>query len=204
MSNQPPDPWVDASPLRSGNDTLAETAARQIAAIGAPAIPNLLKLTEPENDPDTRWWAVRALSGINAPEIGSHLASFLRDPDPALRECATLGLSQHPTESAIPELIACLSGPNRLLARLAGNALASIGSPAVPALIAIMEKGGRETRPYEPAARLEAAKALATIGDQRAIPVFLKAIQDGDTSLIEYWADFGLDQMGVGMAFFEP
>jgi len=53
------------------------------------------------------------------------------------------------------------------------------------------------------AARLEAARALALIADQRAIPSLFQAL-DGESALLEYWANEGLERMGVGMAFFIP
>jgi hypothetical protein len=183
--------------LTCGDDPRAEAAACRIGEMGAAALPALLELTQPHQPPHARWWGLRALAGVHAPETGSHLKNFLQDEDPALRECAALGLVHHPEETAIPALTACLADPNRLLARLAADALIAIGSPAVPALIDLMQKGAAPER-------LEAARALAKIGDPRATPPLLKAIQDGDTSLIEFWADAGLDALGVGMAFFKP
>jgi HEAT repeat protein len=51
-------------------------------------------------------------------------------------------------------------------------------------------------------ARLEAARALASIGDTRAIPALFDALDD--SALLEYWANEGLERMGVGMCFFSP
>ena len=52
-------------------------------------------------------------------------------------------------------------------------------------------------------ARLEAVRALAKIGDQRAIPALFEALDDS-SALIEYWASEGLEKMGVGMVFYKP
>jgi len=52
-------------------------------------------------------------------------------------------------------------------------------------------------------ARLEAARALAAIGDTRAIPVLIKML-DQDSAIMEHWAEQGLEKMGVGTVFFEP
>jgi HEAT repeat protein len=52
-------------------------------------------------------------------------------------------------------------------------------------------------------ARLEAARALAVIGDTRAIPVLFKVFE-GDSAIMEHWAEKGLEKMGVGTVFFEP
>ena len=125
------------------------------------------------------------------------LQSAFQDPDPSVRQCAALGLSRHPTPAALPELIAALKEKDRLLARLAATALVAIGAPSVPALIEIMESGPQ-------IARLEAVKALAEIGDPQAIPVFFKAVKEGDSNLVEYWSEVGLEKLGIGMAFFKP
>jgi HEAT repeat protein len=52
-------------------------------------------------------------------------------------------------------------------------------------------------------ARLEAARALALIGDSRAIPVLFEALDD-QSAYVGFWSDEGLDRMGVGMVFFKP
>lgn len=183
--------------LTCGDDERAENAAEEIGQAGATAIPALTQLLE-EEDPDARWWAVRALAGIqNAPLVGELLNRALHDPDPAVKQCAALGISLHPDASMIPDLVDCLSGKDQLLARLSGNALVAVGTEAVPPLLDVMENGPQ-------IARLEAVKALAEIGDTRAIPVFFKAIQDGDSQLIEYWSDVGLKKLGIGMSFFSP
>jgi len=89
-----------------------------------------------------------------------------------------------------------LSQGEALTRRLAGDALVAVGSPAVPALLEVMLAG-------QHLARLEAARALAKIGDERAIPALFAAL-DGSSALIEYWANEGLERMGVGMVFYKP
>lgn len=183
--------------LTGGDDDLAESAAQEIGRHGAGALPKLTPLLKDEH-PDIRWWAVRALAAIqDAPEVDSLLQEALHDLDPSVRQCAALGFSIHPTPVMIPDLVKCLKRKDQLLARLAANALIVIGADAVPALIDVMENGPQ-------IARLEAVKALAEIGDERAIPVFFKAIKEGDSQLIEYWSDVGLEKLGIGMAFFKP
>ena len=183
--------------LTSGDDDLAENAASEIGAFGASAIPSLADLFSSEQT-DVRWWAVRALAGIrNQPEVEELLRQALHDPEHSVQQCAALGFTTHPCASIVPDLVACLSGADQLLARLAGTALIAIGGEAVPALLGVMEDGPQ-------IARLEAVKALAEIADARAIPVFFKAVQEGDSRLIEYWSEVGLDNLGIGMNFFKP
>ena len=80
--------------------------------------------------------------------------------------------------------------------RLAGDALAAIGSQTVPLLLDAMQNG-------EHIVRLEAVRALAKIGDESAIPALFEALDDR-SALIEYWANEGLEKMGVGMVFYKP
>jgi phycocyanobilin lyase beta subunit len=93
-------------------------------------------------------------------------------------------------------LIQALSASDRLLARLAGDALIAIGEDAVPALIEVIENNPQP-------ARLEAVRALSAIGDTRAIPILIKVL-DQDSAIMEHWAGQGLEKMGVGMVFFKP
>jgi HEAT repeat protein len=181
--------------LTSGDDQIAESSVAQIAALGESALPALFGLLE-SKDSEQRWWALRTLAVIPYPEVPPRLRKALHDPDPAARQCAALGLSQQPSETAIPELIAALSDHDRLLARLAADALIVIGSAALPALTQTLENGTQS-------AQIEAARALALISDKSAIPALYKAWQEGST-LIQHWAEDGLDRMGVGMRFFAP
>ena len=102
----------------------------------------------------------------------------------------------HVVEDAAPALVAMLGDPDRLCAELAADALVAIGAPAVEALLEVLENGS-------PQARLGAARALAQIGDERAIPAFFSLLDD-DSALLEYWAGEGLERMGIGMLFFDP
>jgi HEAT repeat protein len=89
-----------------------------------------------------------------------------------------------------------LADQDALSRRLAGDALVAIGSPAVPELLEVMEQD-------DPLVRLEAVRALAKIGDERAVPALFVALDDS-SALIEYWASEGLEKMGVGMIYFKP
>jgi HEAT repeat protein len=181
--------------LTSGEDRRAEAAAKGLAAHGSAALPRLEALLK-SSDPDRRWWAVRALTEIPSPRVKKALIGALRDRNPSVRQCAALALRYQPHAGAIPDLVTALSDPDRLLARMAADALAAIGSQAVEPLIRVVEAGQR-------ASRVEAVRALAEIGDTRAIPILFKTL-DEDSALGEYWAGEGLERMGVGMSFFSP
>jgi len=181
--------------LASGDDERAEAAIPGLAAHGEAAVETLQPLLH-SPDADRRWWAARALAEIPAPEVPGLLLQALGDDELAVRQCAALGLRRQPVERAVPALVEALSSPDYLLSNLAGDALIAIGSPAVPALIEVMQAGVQ-------AARLIAARCLAMIGDHRAIPVLYEGLSE-DSVMVEYWANEGLERMGVGMTFFKP
>lgn len=179
--------------LTSGDDEKAEAAAQSLWSFGSQALQALRGLlTTP--DPDARWWAVRALAVIPDPAVTGILQASLRDPDLAVRQCAALALRDRPDPGSIPELIATIQEPDRILAHLSADALGAIGAPAVPALLDVLESGPQT-------ARLEAIRALARMGDKRAIPALFSALDEG-SALMEYWAEIGLARLDVGMVFY--
>ena len=182
--------------LTSGDDARALDAVQKIASLGKETVPKLAELLSVE-EPDTRWWATCALSEIDCSDVIPYLRQSLHDPDLSVRECAAAGLRLHPDPVLVPDLIATMKTPRLLLTRLAANALVAIGTEAVPGLLEIMENGPQ-------AARVEATKALAEIKDPRSIEAFFNVIQNGDSPLVEYWADEGLERLGVGMIFYKP
>ena len=181
--------------LTSGDDERAERAAQRLAEQGDAAIAALRPLLAAPQA-ERRWWAIRTLAEIPGGWTVPWSLEALEDEDLAVRQCAALGLSRQPDERALPALVEAMRSDDALLARLAANALEAIGAAAVPALLDVMENGPQ-------AVRLEAARTLAMIGDTRAIPALFNAL-DEDSALMEYWANEGLERMGVGMMFFKP
>lgn len=181
--------------LTGGDDERAEASISSLAAHGEAALRAARPLLE-DPDPDIRWWAVRLLAEISSPKTPRLLLRALGDQEVTVRQCAALGLRRQPLEQAIPDLIAALGSQDYLLSNLAGDALIAIGSPAVPALLEIMQHGVQ-------AARLVAIRALAMIGDHRSIPVLFEALSE-TSAMIEYWADEGLQRMGVGTTLYRP
>jgi HEAT repeat protein len=181
--------------LLSDDENLSVAAVDEISAMGEAALPGLFILLESPN-PNRRWWAIRVLSAIPHPEVPPRLREALQDSDYTIRQCAALGLSQQPDITSIPDLVERLNDDDRLVARLAADALIAIGGPAVTDLIDTLENGPQPSK-------IEAARALAVIGDTRAIPVMYAAWEDG-SSLIRHWVEQGFERMGVGMQFFKP
>jgi HEAT repeat protein len=198
--------------LIGGDDARAEAAVKAFASLspesGVEAFDILSSLAVPKNGEnaqrsadsdasavDRRCWAVQALAALPHADTTPVLIAALQDPAPEVRQCAALALRLHPDPRAAQPLAAALADPDALSARLAVDALAAIGQPAVPALLDVLAVDS-------PSARLGALRALAAIGDTRAIPALFAAL-DG-TTLEEYWASAALERMGVGMSFFNP
>ena len=184
-----------ASDFASGSDLVADQTARKLAELGSQNLEVFQQLLDDQR-PDVRWWAVRSLAEIESPDVIPLFIRSLDDADIAVRQCAALALQQQPGTQAIPALIQQLNASDQLLRRLAGDALIAAGGDALPALLEVMQDSPKK-------ARIEAARALALIGDTRAIPELFKALDD-ESALLEHWAGEGLEKMGVGMVFFSP
>ena len=183
------------SQLSCGEDEQAEEALIRLASWGPEAVTALgHRLSHP--DAEVRWWAVRALAEIPDERVPDLLVKSLSDADKSVRWCAGLALRKHPSPAAVPALTGMLAEAEALTRRLAGDALVAIGSLAVPPLLEVVHGTDQQ-------ARVEAVRALAKIGDQRAIQALFEALDEG-SALIEYWASEGLDKMGVGMVFYKP
>ena len=164
--------------------------------MGDSAIEKLLSLLDVENS-DHRWWAARALAAFEQPAAQRGLCRALADRHyPAVRQCAAMGLRERPTREALPLLVSALHEPDRLLARLAADALAALGKGAIPEL-------QKASQSVDPAVRIEAVRALASMQEPDAIGPLFEAIDD-PSSIVTYWAEKGLEDHGVGMVFFEP
>jgi len=183
------------SDLISDDEERAIAAVDALSVLGVKVLPSLLELLR-DPDPNRRWWAIRAMATIPDPKVPLHLRNALCDPDYTVRQCAALGLSQQPNVDSIPDLIKTLDDKDRLVARLAADALIAIDGPAVMDLIHTLETGSQPSR-------IESARALAVIGDTRAIPAMFDAWENG-SALIRHWIEHGFERMGVGMQFFQP
>ena len=180
--------------LTSGDDTRAEKSIPAIVDLGMAAIPALLELTRAE-EVDSRWWAVRALAA--SPHTRTeNLIPLLSDSASEVRAAAALALCNHPDESAIPALINTLSDEDSLTAGLAGNALVKIGSPSVPSLLTVMSEAPTGIR-------IIVLRALSEIRDHRAIPVMMKSLSE-ESAVLQYWAQEGLQRLGLDMVYGKP
>jgi HEAT repeat protein len=120
----------------------------------------------------------------------------LQETDPEVRAVAVYALGTRPEPQAVPLLISVLSDPSPFLARTASDSLHRLGVPAVPALSEALKHQDAQTRGL-------AARALALIADKSSIPALFHALED-DSTVVQYWADEGLERMGVGQVYFKP
>jgi HEAT repeat protein len=179
----------------SDDEGRAEAAALALAGAGEAGLKALQALLR-DPSAELRWWAVRGLAASTHPQAPHLLAGALRDPDQEVQKCAALGLRLRPTPQAIPDLIQQLQGKDRLLARLAGDALSAIGAQAIPALAKVLQSP-------DPAARSAAARALAHIDSPDIIEPLMRAVDD-PSPYVRHWVEEGLGRMGLGMVFFKP
>jgi HEAT repeat protein len=120
----------------------------------------------------------------------------LKDHDLAVQQCAALALRENPDPKTIPQLIILLGHKDRMLSRLCGDALIAVGKEATKEVLEVIENGS-------PTSRVEAARVLAAIEDPNSISSLFKLL-DEESTLLRYWAEEGLNKMGVGMMFFKP
>jgi len=181
--------------LACGDDVRAERARTVLASLGLEALPALLRLAQSET-PDHRWWALRCLTEVYHPRADDRLLEGLHDSDVSVRQAAALALRDRPLAAAIPRLVSLLDTQDSLLSRLAGDALAAMGSIASPAL-------AEAARSSSAATRIGAVRALARNQDPDAIPALYAALEDA-SSMVEHWAVDGLERRGLGMVYFPP
>jgi len=180
--------------LTSGSDERAEQVIPLIGDLGTVAIPALLELTHSDSE-DHRWWAVRALAASPHTQTES-LLPLLNDSAPQVRAATVLALGLHPNEEAVSALIKSLKDEDSLTAGLAGNALAKIGSPSVAGLLEVMKEAPLRIR-------ILALRALAEIRDHRAIPILMKSMNE-ESAVLQYWAQEGLERLGLDMVYIKP
>ncbi|MCC7119632.1 MAG: HEAT repeat domain-containing protein [Anaerolineales bacterium] len=180
--------------LTSGDDARAEKVIPALAGLDEAARPELIKLTRSAVE-DERWWGLRALAA--SPHTRTEdLLPLLSDSAPQVRAAAALALGAHDDHAAISALVGALADEDSLTAGLAGNALVKIGAPAVLSLLKVKEDAPLRVR-------ILALRALAEIHDYRAIAVLMKAL-NAESAVLQYWAQVGLERLGLDMVYIKP
>ena len=180
--------------LLSGDEARAEAAIGLLAATGDAGSAALLRALR-SGDVDNRWWAVRALAVFEDAKTEWFLPA-LADPVAAVRAAGCLALASHPDAAAIPGLVSALKDEDSLAAVMAVHALIKIGRECVPALLNAFEGA-------PPRGQIQILRVLADLRDQRSIPLMLSA-QGGDSAAQQYWAQEGLERLGLNMVYLSP
>jgi HEAT repeat protein len=198
--------------LRSGDTKVGGMVMQQLSAMGDAGLALMLKQLGHRSS-GMRGRAVHYLSKKkNEPAVKEFIATALKSEDPNLLDGARRLVGQadgRRSSETKPE-----ADPGVLAASLRGNSLdgrqavrqqlVKLGSPAVPALMRLLEDEDGELRVVvaellgeiadpsavpgliaalgdrAPAVRAQAAGALARVGDRRALPALMKAV--GDTA----------------------
>ena len=180
--------------LTSGDDHRAELAVASLSLLGSEALPDLQQLLK-SDESDSRWWAIRCLAQMENPPVDLLIRS-LDDASQEVRQCAALAISHHPDVTAIIKILGLLAEPDSVTANLAATALVAVGKDAIPDLL--------EHLPFlKGIGRIEAFRAIASIADQRAIPTLMSGL-DEDSLTINYWAEEGLNRLGLDMIYMKP
>lgn len=186
-------PMSSLDDLFSGEDERAEAALERLTPENLPELAQALV----NGDAETRWWAAAALGHLPGAASIHALLTAAADPDPDVRAVVFHGLGQLHAVEGVGPLLFALADSSAYLARLAGEALVQVGAPAVLPLAEALD------HEVEPRVRVNLARALALIGDTRAIPALFRALDD-DSAQVEHWAAEGLERLGVGQVYFKP
>lgn len=142
----------------------------------ADAVPELERLAKTSRDPVLREQAfheIEALKAVKALPVAVH--AWKRDRTPEVKLAALEAMGAMRDAAAVPYLTKALKHKDARMRRSAAIGLGNAGKlaePAVPALLARLEKDGDEN------VRVNAADALYKIGDARAVTPLLRALSD--------------------------
>lgn len=188
-------PFVVPPPLRSAH---ARTRLRTLflpeSGMDAARADRVLKAGLADRRAAMRESAAYILGIMKSRSAVPGLIDALRDPVPTVRMQAIKALGRIGDASALPSLLQALHGADEQTGSTIFTALVQLGPAAVPALIDASAGGSAWTRWH-------CIRALAHIGDTRAIPVLVQALRDNDHS-VAWMAAKGL--VGFGKLSIEP
>lgn len=127
--------------------------------------------------------AINAVGKLDLPDLGPVLIQYLEVPDPRIRRTVIIALRRLETRQAIPHMIALLeeyladpSQKDLPVVKTLVDALGEMAAiEAVPVMINVM-------RGYV-GVRSLTATALGQIGDERAVPALVEALEDKSSNL---------------------
>jgi HEAT repeat protein len=162
--------------LAQRKDRVREAAMEALVAIGAPAVPGLLRALG-DAETDVRKAAAEALGKIGDATAVPGLLHALRDAESWVRQAAAKALVQIGDATAVPGLLHVLRDAERWVREAAAKALVQIGdATAVPGLLHALRNAAWWVRQA-------AAAALGEIGDAAAVPGLLAALGDAEANV---------------------
>jgi HEAT repeat protein len=142
--------------------------------IGAPAVPALLDALRHAEDENIRSGAADVLDRVDSEEVREALHAALDDEDADVRRTAMWSLGELGDPRVLNLLL--VEQPSQKLGSLEpARTIANIGSVALPSLIAALDD--QERPAYQ---RVNAARALGLIKDERAVEPLVAVLRDDD------------------------
>ncbi|MGH7943895.1 MAG: PVC-type heme-binding CxxCH protein [Opitutaceae bacterium] len=181
-----------------------DRAIHLLGGKGSSAVPVLNEVITKSPDVLARRNAVWALARIDGPLARAAVRAALSDRDASVVHTALQGVSLHRDADSLDRLVAILAGDDRMLARLAAEALGRIGDArAIAPLLAATTRNGESTvtpagAPENPAERIfEHALVYALIETGRSAELLARLKTSGHPRVVRA-ALVALDQMGNG------
>lgn len=160
------------------DDFAGQDASMKLAAIGAPAVPELIEATR-HDVPRVRYWSIAALSSIGDDRAVPAIKECLSDPDPTVRAVATWHLSRWFDREDVQEAVVSMLGDESAFVR--GWAFR---------LVTERQHGGALDRVTEllnsehEEDRYSALRAVAAIQGKRSVEALKKAFDQDQSSLV--------------------
>ncbi|MBI4369851.1 MAG: HEAT repeat domain-containing protein [Elusimicrobia bacterium] len=183
------EPLIEA--LRDADASAGQPITDALARLGLEAVPPLIAVLQNSQLEDQRYWTVKALSRLQAPQSGPALVEALKDRSEKVREAAAEALGELKLPIAVHPLKEALLGdPVPLVREKAAAALGKIGDEHA------MEALKRGLADMEYSGRLKAMEALESMG-AKSIPLFLAALFEANDARMAGQAAVALERMGI-------
>jgi len=163
-----------------------QSAFDRIVSEGARDPALVVQASRAGDDTPTRWVAIRALGHIGGPQSRDALLGLLEDPEPAIRTAAVGAMGELGERAYSHRIAEMLSDPAVIVRAAAAETAGSLRDPSlIPALEAALSSQDSYYRGNSLWVRQHYVAALGAIGDMRALPVLLKALDDPDPNVAD-------------------
>lgn len=133
-----------------------------------------------EGSGDLKYWCLRLLVQILGPESAGFLRKGLQNEDANIRHYVIRSMEDVQDEWTQPILVEALSDPNWANRKTAATILQVRGKRAVPALVECLKSDSADVLYW-------AVKALATVGDERAIKPLERLLHGSKSPQVAEW-----------------